>query len=107
MENQNDESTNRNSSVSSGSGDLPTCYYVKWPETLLTSPIMLWAYAICLILLTLTLMILLIGIGYLSFWYPDKFNAWILVIASPAAMMIAIHLPNLIKKIRNGKYAND
>lgn len=103
MENQNDESTNRNSSGSSTCGNVACSGYAEWPETLLTSPIMLWAYAICLILLTLTLMVLLVGLSYLSFWYPDKFNAWILVIASPAALMIAIHLPNLLKKMKDGK----
>jgi hypothetical protein len=75
--------------------------YAGLSKALLTSPIMLWAYAVSLVILSLCLSTLILGIFYLSFRHPDQFQAWLLVLGSPAALLIIAHLPNLVRLLKN------
>lgn len=95
MENPND-SANQCSSDSLRSTHVAAYDYVRLNEALLTNKVMLFAYATSIIIVALGCVGLTTAIVILSFYYPDKADAFVkmLLLIAP---MLGILIANISK----------
>jgi hypothetical protein len=81
--------------VNSISADLVSvdnaCEDVELHEVILTSKVMLYAYAASLVVLALGLVALVLGTAAACFFYPDKANGFVVVVGAPLLSLIIAH----------------
>jgi hypothetical protein len=101
MENKehDNESVDSSSSDRASSDHLSSGLYDGLGQALLTNKIMLWAYAISLVIMAVGSVILLLGLAALMFFYPEKANAFLLLLGSPAVIILIHNLPHLRKNL--------
>jgi hypothetical protein len=68
--------------------------------TILTNNIMISAYATVLVVLSIGVVVLTVVLMVLCFFYPEKANALLLLIASPMALMVLEHAMKLFRLIK-------
>lgn len=58
----------------------------------LTNKVMLAAYAASIVILAVGLVGIIGLIAWLSFWYPDKANAWLTLVVGPIVGLLILHM---------------
>lgn len=104
MEKKPDEYSDEPVRLGVVSGECCTSTYAGLSEALLTNKVMLYAYATSVVILAAGFVVLIITLAVLCFFYPEKTNAFLLIMGSPVLAMLIAN----IRKIKStAKKIND
>ena len=83
---------------------------VELSQAILRSHVMLTAYAASVVILAIGIVMLILGLAGLSFFYPDKANAFLLTLGGPLIGILIVQYPKIgkiTKILTNGKQADN
>jgi|SRR3990167_751274 len=79
----------------------------RFDPVIVRSRPLLYAYAASLIILSLGLVALILGLTLLCFFYPERANAFLLLLGSPAVAVLLTQAPKLRRLTKRGPHAQN
>lgn len=99
----NDASSSGGSSDNVVTGRSGASDFARENEGILNSRVMVIAYAISVVILAVGLVVFTVMLGYLCFMYPDKANAFLILLGSPLAAVVVMHAKGALEMMGQSK----